>query len=253
LFNQHCDSFRSPLSAAGLLWITTAMKTRSSFVWAAGCGILLATSIWCAAQVPQLLNYQGRVASGGVNFEGTGQFKFALVDGGTNTSRPATATVTVSGGFVTIVTVTDGGSGYMEAPRAYVRDTKFGGSGALLDVTVAGGAVTSISVINPGSGYTSSTWIDIAAPPPSIVYQTFWRNAPDTSPADGEPDAAVSLPVSKGLYSVLLGDTSRANMAALPAGVFASPDVRLRVWFNDGTHGFNNSRPTPASPPSATP
>ena len=32
------------------------------------------------AQVPQALNYQGRVAVGAVNFDGTGQFKFALVN-----------------------------------------------------------------------------------------------------------------------------------------------------------------------------
>ena len=38
------------------------------------------------AQVPTLLNYQGRVAVGAVNFDGTGQFKFALVN--------ATGTVT---------------------------------------------------------------------------------------------------------------------------------------------------------------
>ena len=38
------------------------------------------------AQVPSLLNYQGRVTVGGTNFNGTGQFKFALVDisGATN-------------------------------------------------------------------------------------------------------------------------------------------------------------------------
>ncbi|MBP6506106.1 MAG: hypothetical protein KA257_00955, partial [Opitutaceae bacterium] len=34
------------------------------------------------AQVPQLLNYQGRVVVGSSNFNGTGQFKFSLVDGG---------------------------------------------------------------------------------------------------------------------------------------------------------------------------
>lgn len=33
------------------------------------------------AQVPQIINYQGRVAVGTVNFNGSGMFKFALVDG----------------------------------------------------------------------------------------------------------------------------------------------------------------------------
>ena len=44
--------------------------------------------------------------------------------------------------------------------------------------------------------------------------------------------------MSKGLYSVLLGDTAVAGMpTAIPASVWANPDVRLRVWFNDGTNG----------------
>jgi len=38
------------------------------------------------AQVPQLINYQGRVAVGPVNFSGTGQFKFALVNAAGNTT-----------------------------------------------------------------------------------------------------------------------------------------------------------------------
>jgi len=44
---------------------------------------LILSLILCAplsAQVPSLLNYQGRVAVSGVNFDGTGQFKFALVN-----------------------------------------------------------------------------------------------------------------------------------------------------------------------------
>lgn len=98
------------------------------------------------AQTPQLINYQGRVAVGTANFEGTGLFKFALVN-------------------------TDGTT-------------------------------------------------------------TYWSN--DGSSSNGlEPSASVSIPVSKGLYSVLLG----SNMQAVPATVFANSDVRLRVWFNDGVNG----------------
>ena len=89
------------------------------------------------AQVPQMINYQGRVVVGGTNFTGTGQFKFALVDG----------------------------------------------------------AAT-----------------------------TFWSNG----------TAAVSLTVTNGLYSVLLGD---AGMNPVPYTVFTNGDVRLRVWFDDGVHG----------------
>ena len=99
-----------------------------------------------AQQVPGLLNYQGRVSSGGTNFNGTGQFRFALVDG-------------------------------------------------------AGAA-------------------------------TYWSNGVGT----------VSLPVTKGLYSTVLGD---AGMTPIPSSVFTNADVRLRVWFDDGTHGEQRLAPDP--------
>ena len=102
------------------------------------------------AQVPQLLSYQGRVVVSSTNFNGTGQFKFALM--------------------------------------------------------------------NNANG------------------QTLWSN--DNSSTNGtEPSSAVSLSVANGLYSVLLGDTSITNMTAIPFTVFNNSDVRLRVWFNDGSHG----------------
>jgi formylglycine-generating enzyme required for sulfatase activity len=111
--------------------------------------ILTLTSMALHAQVPSIINYQGRVAVSGVNFDGPGDFKFALVN-------------------------TDGTT-------------------------------------------------------------TYWTN--DGTQLDGtEPTAAVSLTVTKGLYSVLLGDiTLGANMTAIPNTVFGNPDVRLRVWFDDGT------------------
>jgi N-acetylneuraminic acid mutarotase len=105
-----------------------------------------------AAQVPNLINYQGRVAVGTMNFEGTGQFKFALVNGNGST--------------------------------------------------------------------------------------TYWSNN-GSSVEGSQPTAAVSLTVTKGLYSVLLGDTAAPlSMTAIPASVFSNADLRLRVWFNDGVNGF---------------
>jgi hypothetical protein len=73
--------------------------------------------------------------------------------------------------------------------------------------------------------------------------QTYWSSSADTAPADGVPDAAVSLPVAKGLYSVALGDTALPGMAALPADVFTNDEVFLRVWFNDGTRGWEQLVP----------
>lgn len=65
---------------------------------------------------------------------------------------------------------------------------------------------------------------------------SYWSND-NTSTAGSEPTAAVSLPVVNGLYVVPLGDSSITNMTAGPATVFTNPDVRLRVWFDDGANG----------------
>src|SRR5687767_8830333 len=111
--------------------------------------LLLAVAV-LHAQVPQLVNYQGRVAVNGVNFDGSGQFKFALVDAAGTTS--------------------------------------------------------------------------------------YWSND-GSSTAGSEPAAVVTLTVREGLYSVLLGDTTLSNMAAIPSGAVSDNEVFVRVWFNDGTNG----------------
>lgn len=71
---------------------------------------------------------------------------------------------------------------------------------------------------------------------------TYWSND-DTSQNGSAPAGAVSLNVNRGLYTVLLGDTSLGNMTAVPPTVFQNPDVRLRVWFNDGTKGWQQLGP----------
>ena len=109
-----------------------------------------------AQQVPQMINYQGRVAIGGAIYSGTGQFSFAFV--------------------------------------------------------------------SPGG--TSS----------------YWSND-GTSVAGNLPTASLSIPVSQGLYTILLGDTNIATMTAIPTTVFSNPDVRLRIWFNDGVHGVQQLSP----------
>jgi hypothetical protein len=106
------------------------------------------------AQVPPMISYQGRVLMDGANFNGTGQFKFALVQG-------------------------------------------------------AG---------------------------PTLL----WKN--DGSAGNTEPSASVSLSVANGLVMTTLGDTTLANMTAIPASAFVNADVRLRVWFNGGA-GFQQLTP----------
>ena len=73
--------------------------------------------------------------------------------------------------------------------------------------------------------------------------ETYWSND-GSSTAGSEPTAGVSLAVTKGLYSVLLGDTAAPlSMSAISGAVFTHPDVRLRVWFDDGTHGSQKLSP----------
>jgi hypothetical protein len=128
---------------------TMKAKQIRTILAALACLIFTATAL--RAQVPQIINYQGRVAVDGTNFSGTGEFEFALVS---------------------------------------------------------------------GSGVT-----------------TYWSND-GTSIAGSQPTSAVSLTVSSGLYSVGLGDTTITNMTAVPYNVFGNSAVFLRVWFNDGTHGW---------------
>jgi N-acetylneuraminic acid mutarotase len=78
--------------------------------------VMVAWAPSLVAQVPQLLNYQGRVKVSGADFSGTGQFKFALVSGAGSTTywsndgtssnggQPAAAVaLTVSGGLYSVL------------------------------------------------------------------------------------------------------------------------------------------------------
>ena len=222
------------------------MKNRNHLV---ALTALFLTGSLPAVPVPLLINYQGRVIVGTTNFDGTGQFKFALVDGGVNTNVQATATA-MAGGRVLFISVANGGSGYISAPAVMITDAT--GSGATAVATVTGGVVTSIQITNGGSGYSFTPTVTIAAPPPNIVTSIYWKNDGSPGPLGNEPATAVSLPVTKGLYSVLLGDATIANMAAIPTFAFTFPDVRLRVWFSDGTAtGFQLLTPDQRLAPAA--
>jgi hypothetical protein len=88
-----------------------------------------------------------------------------------NTNLQATATANLPiGGFITLVNVTFGGSGYVTAP--VVSFTGGGGSNVTATAYLNGGVVTNITVINPGAGYTSAPTVTVA-PPPSSAVQMF--------------------------------------------------------------------------------
>ena len=71
---------------------------------------------------------------------------------------------------------------------------------------------------------------------------TYWSHD-GTSVGGAEPTTHVVRTVTKGLYSIVLGDTTILNsvgapVLALDPTAFDHPEVHLRVWFNDGTNGF---------------
>ena len=67
--------------------------------------------------------------------------------------------------------------------------------------------------------------------------QSYWSNDASSS-AGAEPTDSVAVTVTNGNYALHLGDTALANMGALSVAVFANDPVYLRIWFSDGTNGF---------------
>lgn len=63
---------------------------------------------------------------------------------------------------------------------------------------------------------------------------SFWSND-GTSVGGGQPTAPITLLTTNGLYAVLLGDPSAGGMAPVTATVFTNSDVRLRIWFSNGS------------------
>jgi hypothetical protein len=66
---------------------------------------------------------------------------------------------------------------------------------------------------------------------------TFWSND-GTSAAASQPNSAVTDTVSRGLFTISLGDSSVSNMEPISSTVFTNSNVRLRIWFGDGTNAF---------------
>jgi hypothetical protein len=182
-----------------------------------------------------VFTYQGRVLDNGTNFNGTGQFKFALVTS-TNFNHQATATANLSGTFVTSYNIISGGSGYVSAPTVTVSGG--GGSGATATAVITGGVVTQINPGSAGSGYTSTPTVTLSAPPANIAYTTYWSNDGTGGSNGGEPTSAVGVGVTNGLFTVALGDTTLGNMTAISTSLFAQPNLQLQIWFNDGVSGF---------------
>lgn len=88
------------------------------------------------------------------------QGDFAYIPGGgalyyrVGSGAPASAIVQVSGGLVSSLIITSGGTRYVSAPTVSL--VGGGGTGATATATIANGSVQSVTITNGGSGYTSA-------------------------------------------------------------------------------------------------
>jgi len=100
------------------------------------------------------------------------------------------------------------------------------------------GVITTNGQRFDGTGYFKFTLIDAAG------QFAYWQH--DASPPNKssiEPATALALDVDDGLFMVLLGDTSVANMVGLPVTVFTTANLHLRIWFSEDDTTFTQLSP----------
>ncbi|MET3038115.1 hypothetical protein ABXT08_18660 [Chryseobacterium sp. NRRL B-14859] len=107
---------------------------------------------------------------------------------------PATATASISGGAVTGITISNGGSGYTTVPTV-----NFYGGGAIINggskaratATISNGSVTGITINNGGSGYTTAPTITVSGGNKGLLFPNLnianlgSTTSPVASPANG--------------------------------------------------------------------
>ena len=84
----------------------------------------------------------------------------------------ATATSVLSGGTVTAVPVTAGGSGYTTAAVSFSAPQRAGGVTATGTVTIVGDAINAIVITNAGSGYTAAPTITVTGDGTAATFGT---------------------------------------------------------------------------------
>ena len=125
-------------------------------------------TVYVVATSPDQYGSAYKASIDGFAIQGGDQLGFpANVNGeGGGGQTPAAGVAGISGGHVTGINVTAGGSGYVTAPAVTI--TGGGGSGATATAVIAGGVVTAINVTNGGSGYTSTPTVNITAGRPTF-------------------------------------------------------------------------------------
>ena len=73
---------------------------------------------------------------------------------------------------------------------------------------------------------------------------TYWSDNGTSTGGAAPGDPPVMLTVSRGIFSVNLGDVTVPQMTSpIPAAVFTNAGVYLRVWVNDGADGWQQLAP----------
>lgn len=150
------------------------------------------------AGAQQIFVHDRDVSSSG-SFDTAGNIRTYMISVTSVGASQATAASTVSGGRVSGLTITDGGSGYVPSAPPAVTISGGGGTGASASAIVSPtGEVTSLTIINSGSGYTSAPTVTIA---PRASAANGWCDTPKIS-EDGSYLTFVSyssnLPLSPG-------------------------------------------------------
>ena len=95
------------------------------------------------------------------------------------------------------------------------------------------GRVTTNNVVLTGIGKFKFALVEGLSGP------LLWTHDGTSNPVTFEPSSSINIPVSRGIYSTLLGDRSIPGMSqALDPTIFTRTDIRVRIWFDDGVHNF---------------
>ncbi len=107
------------------------------------------------------------LVNGGSGYtNGTQSLTFNTPSGGT----AASGTVTVAGGIITAVSITNAGSGYTSLPTTTPTISGAGGSGAIIyPVCLIGSGLVGVNVTNGGSSYVNGSTVTFSAPTSGIT------------------------------------------------------------------------------------
>jgi FtsP/CotA-like multicopper oxidase with cupredoxin domain len=150
---------------------------------------------------------------------------------GGGTGATATAIVDATG-FISAIGITNGGSGYVQAPGINI--TGGGGFGGMASAIISGGQVTAIMVTNPGSGYTSAPTVTIGAKTEVSMVPAAPNGRYPTWPRDGR-DGGVPDPAAQGPKFYQIG-----NEGGILPGVAVRDNQPVNYDYDRGSATFGN-------------